>query len=298
MIPQSSFQPDYRKMDFPVSMDSGHAPQQWHWHEEFEIIMCVKSSFILGLDFQFYTLKAEELVMIPGRYMHCLLNTEDAELFSIKFSHKLLRNSPEELRVFLSQNNLSLFWQEKDKQYIRKIVREIREEFLARQPGWQSAIAAQLYAFQSYSVRHLPQIVDSPLLGTRRASHKIHEILLYVAAHYKEERFSVRNCARHFNFNSNYFSALFSQSTGVTFQKYLSSLRLREFEHLLLATDDPVTEICGRAGFSSVKTLNRQFRAMWNMTPTEYRRRNREHRPRADAPETGGQSATPGPPSQ
>ena len=276
LIPQSFFQEDFRKMAFPVSLDEALESQPWHWHEEFEIFYCCRGNFTLGMDLQFHQLQEGEMAMVAGRLMHCLLIQPEAEVFSIKFSHKLLRNSPQELLIFLSQQNLSTFWTEADKRHVGRIVTGIRREFLRREPGWQSAVSSLLYQFLSYSVRHLPRQENCALLGTRRGSHQIYEILLYIAGHYQDENFSVRDCARHFNFNSNYFSTLFSKSTGVTFQQYLNSLRLRNFEYLLLNTDDPITEICSRAGFSSVKTLNRRFRAVWNMTPTQYRQRNRK----------------------
>ncbi len=275
MIPHSAFQEDYRKMQFPVHAICTNETQHWHWHEEFEILLSLKEHFILGLDQQFYTMPAGELVIIPGRHVHCILSPANASHFTLKFSHKLLRNTPEELSDFIASNTLSLFWEEPHKIYLRSLVQKLQTVFEGKQRGWQSELSCLLYAIQAYVIQNLPMKEDQSMLRSRRTSYQIHEILVYISRHYKDEHFSMPLCASHFHFNPNYFSTYFSQHTGLSFHKYVQSLRLREFEHLLLSTDSPISELCPRAGFSSVKTLNRLFQELWGMAPTQYRKTHR-----------------------
>ena len=257
MIPQSTFQADYRKMAFPVDICYTNQPQPQHWHEEFEIIACMNGYFTLVLDSHFFTFHSGDMAIIPGRCMHSFFHTDTSKIFCMKFSHKLLRNSPDELRDFIGQNNVSLFWSEEVRSHCWSILEQIQEEYEHQADGWRSAISQLLYALQTCSIRCFSRRSDPRQLGTTRASPQIHQILLYISAHYKEEGFSMSDCAKHFNFNRNYFSTMFSQATGVTFHRYLQSLRMRQFEHLLVSTDDPITELCLQAGFSSVKTVNR-----------------------------------------
>lgn len=262
-------------MSFPVHAVCSNVSQLWHWHEEFEILLCMDGTVQFGFEEDYYTLSAGDLVLLPGRMLHCILCPKESCIFTMKYSHKLLRNSPAELSDFIDKDGLSIHWTMQDTTFLRDLILHMKHEFEKKEPGWRSYVSQNLYAMQAYAVRHLPRRDERRLHNTHRAGVRIREVLLYVGSQYKNESFSMLACAKHFNFNPNYFSTFFSKSTGISFHKYVQMLRLREFEHLLLSTDDSVTECAFQAGFSSIKTLNRQFRELWNLSPTQYRQQNR-----------------------
>ena len=58
----------------------------------------------------------------------------------------------------------------------------------------------------------------------------------------------------------------------MTFQQYLSGLRLEKARRLLLESDKKLLDICLECGFSDGKYLNRLFAKRYGCTPKEYRK--------------------------
>jgi AraC-like DNA-binding protein len=65
---------------------------------------------------------------------------------------------------------------------------------------------------------------------------------------------------------------LFKTATGVTLFEYVRRLRIAEAKSLLAATDENLSEIARRTGFSSLTVFSRNFRREAGLTPSEYRR--------------------------
>lgn len=269
------YQKDYRDRDFPINaiLTTKNGSFQWHWHEEIEIIVCMKSSQIVGLQGHFYELNPGDIIIIPSNILHNNIITLDHTQLTMKISTRLLGNCPEELDAFFERNLISLFWSEEDKDAIYQLIWTLWEEYNSKNFGYQAAVSAHLYSLLTYAVRHLPlrqTQPDSPD-SIKRLSDTIQDVLMYISQNFRDP-LTLSDCAAKFNFNAHYFSTLFSKTTGITFHKYLSILRLREFEHLLLTTDRSITELCSASGFTSVKSLNRIFADTWHTSPTKYRR--------------------------
>lgn len=68
-----------------------------------------------------------------------------------------------------------------------------------------------------------------------------------------------------------YFSRFFRKISGMTFSRYLNTVRL---EHAIAMLQDPtqklsVTEVASRCGFDTIRHFNRVFRDITGMTPRE-----------------------------
>jgi AraC-like DNA-binding protein len=70
----------------------------------------------------------------------------------------------------------------------------------------------------------------------------------------------------------NYFSQLFHEFVGITFQEHLQVLRARFAGSLLRATEMSVTDICHASGFRALSHFERAFKAQYGMSPSAWRR--------------------------
>jgi len=86
----------------------------------------------------------------------------------------------------------------------------------------------------------------------------------------KRERLSVLlSEAFHLNYDS--LSQLFSTHEGLTIEKYFIHRRLEKVKEQLVYTDQTLTSIAQRLGFSSVNHLSSQFRDLTGLSPTYFR---------------------------
>ena len=72
-------------------------------------------------------------------------------------------------------------------------------------------------------------------------------------------------------FSPNYLSRKFREAAGIGVHDYLVFIRLRNAAFDLLSTDDSVTDIALRNGFSDSNYFKDVFKKKYGMTPREYR---------------------------
>ncbi len=99
---------------------------------------------------------------------------------------------------------------------------------------------------------------------------KLHKALIYLHHHYREP-ITLQLVAEQVALSPNYFSECFRSATGVTFQRYLQSLRLRFAKSLLSMSALPVTDICYAAGFQTLSHFERAFKREFGRSPTASR---------------------------
>lgn len=70
-----------------------------------------------------------------------------------------------------------------------------------------------------------------------------------------------------------YFSKLFKQETGENFIEYLTRVRMKNAEKLLLDPSYSIKEICVMCGYGDPNYFSRIFKKYEGVTPSEYRER-------------------------
>lgn len=66
-------------------------------------------------------------------------------------------------------------------------------------------------------------------------------------------------------------SSRFAKAEGITLEKYIIQCRLNKVKELLVYSDETLTEIAYRTGYSSVQHLSNQFRQQTGLTPSHFR---------------------------
>ncbi len=99
--------------------------------------------------------------------------------------------------------------------------------------------------------------------------------ITYKIISYIEENFTqdiTRDSLAHtFNVSEFYISKIFSKKFKMNLRNYLGLIRTEYAAGLIRTTNETLTTISRMAGFSSIRTFNRMFKATYNMTPKEYK---------------------------
>ncbi len=80
-------------------------------------------------------------------------------------------------------------------------------------------------------------------------------------------------------YSASAFSRVFQRQTGMTFVRYINSMRINRACEMLVSSDSPITEICYEVGFNNLSNFNRQFLAHKKMAPRAFRGHHRSHHP-------------------
>ncbi|MEA4890087.1 MAG: response regulator [Clostridiaceae bacterium] len=96
--------------------------------------------------------------------------------------------------------------------------------------------------------------------------------LLQYMEHYYADDLSLNDLACRFNLNYTYCSELFTKVMGVSFTKYLNSLRLSKACRMLRQEDRTLEEISREAGFNNYHYFTSVFKKVYSMTPNQYKK--------------------------
>lgn len=123
---------------------------------------------------------------------------------------------------------------------------------------------------------HLPdrQVLSSPGFqpaGDDQAHNRMQAVHRYLLAHFRAP-LDLPAVASHVALSPSAFSHFFRKHFAKSFTQYLNELRLGAAARCLLETDLPVSQVCYDCGFQNLSHFNRQFKAAYGLTPTDYRR--------------------------
>lgn len=103
-----------------------------------------------------------------------------------------------------------------------------------------------------------------------------HKDLIYKAIHYMKrhfaEKLTLEETARYVGFSPTYFSKVFKEEMGVTFNHYLGGLRVEESKMLLLSGERSVGDVCAAVGFEDQSYFIKVFRKYTGVTPGKFRK--------------------------
>lgn len=105
------------------------------------------------------------------------------------------------------------------------------------------------------------------------ASHAI----AYMKVHYAEP-VNLETIAEHCGFSTSYFSRKFKEQTGENYIDVLTEIRMKKAQQLLRETDLGIEQIIEQTGYYDDKHFRKLFARQTGMTPSEYRRLEKEKR--------------------
>lgn len=91
---------------------------------------------------------------------------------------------------------------------------------------------------------------------------------------YSDPEFTLEEAANAAGLSAAHFSHSFHKRTGVTFTRFVQTLRINEAKRLLQETDRSITDICYTCGFNSLTHFNRVFRRGTGGSPSGFRRKS------------------------
>lgn len=89
------------------------------------------------------------------------------------------------------------------------------------------------------------------------------------------KKINLAEAARIADLEYTYFSSYFHSAVGVRFGDWLRYRRVLKAQELLRSSSRPIAEVAGQCGFGNLRTFQRAFRRVADMTPRAFRREAR-----------------------
>ena len=251
-----------------------------HWHNAMEIIYVKKDSFQVTVNNMEFLLQERDIFCIPGGRLHEFNSTSTTGTrIIINFDLSALNSYVGINRITsVIQDPLFIRIQD-DPQFHRIVEREILricEDNQKQGATRQLALMARVLDLLSVLYRGF---TDKMIRATEHSENSIKgletitEAFSYIEKNYMEE-ILLEDIARAVGFSECYFSRIFKKATGKNFRQYLTEVRLKKAESLLMDQNTTVAFVAYGAGFNSLATFERIFKQANGCTPTEYRRLN------------------------
>ncbi|HHW46833.1 MAG TPA: response regulator [Clostridiales bacterium] len=93
----------------------------------------------------------------------------------------------------------------------------------------------------------------------------------YVNSNFHDSEIVIEKVCKHLHISSSYFSTLFKKEMNMTFNNYLTKVRMEAAKELLRTTNMKTYEIAQRVGFSEPNYFSYCFKKKFGISPSEFR---------------------------
>lgn len=253
-----------------------------HWHSEFEISLIIEGRANYKFGTEDYTTSPDDIIIIAPNTLHSIvpINGEVQVSDTIVFHLSLIGlSTPDQCTIRYLQpifsgeygviNHISR--DHPGYAVIRKCFDDICELINQKPPYYELELKSMLTElFRLFYVNNIVLTLQNTHSHIRQ-NELIANILRYIDENYRSD-LSIHSIASEFCLSDVYFMTYFRKTSGMTCNRYITEVRLREAGHMLLDTDKSVSEICFECGFRNLSNFNRRFREYYSVTPSEYKK--------------------------
>ena len=230
-----------------------------HLHKQVEMIYVKKGSAVAYTDNKSVKITDGDIFIAFPNQIHYYLNSDIGEYYVLIFSTDILFGVND---IFYNKTPKSSILRSNQN-------KEIAELFLKTIN--QSGNFCE--TFQSGYINQMIGLLLSNktlISRTKSSNHTFQTIFEYCASHCTEN-ITLDSVAEALHLNKYHISHLINNQLDMSFNNCINTFRIHKSCDLLTETDKKISEISEEVGFGSIRTFNRAFIQIMNLTPLEYR---------------------------
>ena len=205
----------------------------------------------------------------PFVIMNCLFlpSLIDETLTGCEALSEVVRNYLIKLDFYQVKDHPTNFVYHDNDGWIGSLFQQLHREYEQKSMGYFETIRSYMILILIHIMRQIeiPNAYDS-------RNEMIRYIIDYVEKNYTE-KLSLMTISRKYNYTLQHVSTLFKQEVGMNFQEYVQSVRIKESCRLLINTNQKVSDIATRVGYTNIKYFNEVFKRHMEMTPRDFRKK-------------------------
>lgn len=269
-------------VDFMVSttvrMYHNNTPENFptHWHLPGEIICPIENSYQTNIAGQDLTLLPHDVLIIASGELHTITAPPTGERYILNFSTPFFEQFQEFSRFFSTLRPFKLLRHADAPDLTDQLFDQLAQmetEYFGQNDFHDCEIASQMLHFFALIGRHYHRLAQQVLATPKQQEQqeRFTELCNYISSHCTES-LSLEDLANEAGFSKYHFARLFKEMTGTTCHNFVLGRRIIYAKNLLMDFSLPITEVAMRAGFNSLATFNRIFKAQIGCTPSEFRK--------------------------
>jgi len=249
-----------------------------HWHNEIEIIYMLKGATEYVHNGQSTLVNEGDLIVFNSNEIHSATSLQTTEAILLQIPIKLLDMKLEEVNNLYFKCIPGTVFTQDQHAALKKLKKQLLNfSLLSRSQvqGYKLELTSIIYDLLFILVNQFGHYSsDFERQKSEKYFDRIEIIIKYVENHYQEE-IDLRTISSVVGLNPEYFSRFFKKYMGISFLKYLNTVRLHHVHQDLLNTDYSITEILAKNGFSNYNIFSKLFKDTYGATPSQIRRQKR-----------------------
>ncbi|MFT3949517.1 MAG: AraC family transcriptional regulator [Agriterribacter sp.] len=253
-------------------------PGLWHFHDEYELTLIVKSNGSRLVGDHIERFKAGDLVFIGKNLPHTWRNdiqesTGVSEALVIHFLEDFLGEHfltlPEMYKIkSLMERSKRGF---KIKEHVAKKIVPLMKNIETSQGAEKVILLLNILHILSESEEHLEDLCSEGFTNSINYtdSDRLKRVYQYIMNNFQED-VSLSKAASTANMSLTAFSRYFKVRTRKSYTQFVIELKIGYACKLLINEKMSVAEVCYKSGFQNLSNFNQQFKAITNLTPKKY----------------------------
>ena len=248
-----------------------------HWHEEVEILYYLNGKANILIDGVRYQLPKKQAVVINSGQVHNTFYSKGTVMYlCIHIDLTFIEEYIPDIHMYQIECHPEQMPEEDFLKYRRVCVlfEQITELYMRNKKPHSleiTGIILQIFALllQDFSKKILVESVEQDLLSRKR----IQKVIAYTEEHYMEQ-ITLDDVSGLLGIGREYFCRVFKKNMGMSFIRYLNEVRISKVHHDLIYTDETITELMERHGFTNSKIFYDMFRKIYGCRPLQVRSGN------------------------
>ncbi len=229
-----------------------------HFHSHIEVIYAIEGEANAYADRKKFHIDEGDIFFTFPNQIHYYETISMGKFLILIFSAELLFGVKDMLSDSIPKNNVLKLDNEMCHNLLLKILDNYGDFDLMHKAGLINQIFSLI----------LPKIQLKPRIKTNNAT--LFEVINFCSENYSSD-ITLNDIAETLHISKFHISHLINNKLGISFSTYLNNLRIYHACELIEDTNKKITDISGEVGFGSIRTFNRAFKEVTNLTPNEYR---------------------------
>ena len=249
----------------------GNYIREKHWHRSIEIFAVFEGSLSFYINEEQYALQPGEFILLNSNEVHSVHASVPNTTIVLQIPLKLFED-------YYVENQIILFTHSprQQDQKMMELIHQIYIGYIEKKIGYEWKIKSEFFMLVYLLVtKYRQQEVSTELLRHHKKLDQLSMITAYIRENYKKE-LSLEQVAQVFGYSPSYLSRMFQKYAKTNYKTYLQSVRVQYAFQEFANTSHTVSEIAMNHGFPNSKAFSKEFKRMYGMLPSEYRKEKQD----------------------